>query len=164
MAYSFTENRIGLPPMTDTGTTALVSIGTIARAVDPTYGAGEFIYLLGVASTVAGSVVTYNATTGQTTLAAAGTNIPQPIAIAMSANVASQYGWYQIAGQAVAAKQNVTASFAAGNAVGITATGVLSNTATGAEVFGAVAMAAATATATTVQVLLNRPHLQGRIT
>ena len=33
-------------------------LGTIVRAVDPTYGEAEFIYLKGVASTVVGSGVT----------------------------------------------------------------------------------------------------------
>jgi len=139
-------------------------LGKVVRAVHDTYGEGEFIYLKGIGSTVAGTSVTYNSTTYVTTLAPAGSNIPQPIAFAMSANVASQYGWYQISGQAIAAKQQATATFVVGSAVGITATGVLSNSATGAEVQGAVAMAVATVSAATVQVLINRPIMQGRVT
>ncbi len=67
------------------------------QAQDPTYGVGEFIYLLGVASTVVGSWVTYEQDNGATTLLAA--NAIGPVAVSMSANVASQYGWYQIYGK-----------------------------------------------------------------
>ena len=73
--------------------------GTIVRATDPTYGAGEFIYLKGVASTAVGSWVLYNPDDFSTTLLAA--NDIGPVAVAMSANVASQWGWYMIQGKAV---------------------------------------------------------------
>lgn len=74
-------------------------LGTIVVAEHPTYGAGEFIYLQGVASTGVGDWVTYNSDDNSTTLLAA--NAIGPVAIAMSANVANQYGWYQIQGKAV---------------------------------------------------------------
>ena len=64
------------------------------------YGAGEFIYLKGIAATAVGSVVVYNSDDFSTALAAA--NAIGPLATAMSANVASQYGWYQISGKGVA--------------------------------------------------------------
>lgn len=99
MAFKVTDNRIGLQPIADTSTTQQHNLGTIVRAEDPTYLAGEFIYLKGVASTAVGSWVTYNIDDGSTTLLAA--NAIGPVAVAMSANVASQYGWYQIQGKAV---------------------------------------------------------------
>lgn len=99
MAFTITETRIGFPAITDTDTVAKAALGTIVTAYDPVYGGGEFIYLLGVASTVRGSWVTYNADNFGTALLAA--NAIGPVAVAMSANVASQYGWYQIAGKAV---------------------------------------------------------------
>lgn len=77
-----------------------VPYGTIITATDPTYGAGEFIFLKGAASTVVGSVVVYNADDFSTTLAAA--NAIGPVAIAMSACVADKGGWYQISGKGVA--------------------------------------------------------------
>ena len=83
----------------DGATRTDVPLGTIVRAQDPTYYVGEFIYLLGVASTVVGSVVTYNTDDFSTTLSAA--NAVGPVAVAMSINVASQYGWYQSSGKAV---------------------------------------------------------------
>lgn len=99
MAFVPQENRLGLQAIADTSTTQQHPLGTIIRAQDDTYGAGEFIYLKGVASTAVGSFVTYNLDDGSTTLLAA--NDIGPTAIAMSANVASQYGWYQIQGKAV---------------------------------------------------------------
>lgn len=117
MAYHCTENRIGVQPIADTSTTQQHPLGTIVRATDPTYGAGEFIYLAGVASTAVGSWVTYNLDDGSTTLLAA--NAIGPVGVAMSANVASQYGWYQISGKAVG---KALASYADNGLVFATAT------------------------------------------
>ncbi|MGE0629575.1 MAG: hypothetical protein AB7O43_17330 [Hyphomicrobiaceae bacterium] len=99
MAYAITDLIIGSQPIANTDTTKRHPLGTIVRAVDPTYGAGEFIYLLGVANTILGSAVTYNMDNGSTTLVVA--DAIGPVGIAMSANVANQYGWYQISGKAV---------------------------------------------------------------
>jgi hypothetical protein len=117
MAFIHDENKLGLQPIADTSTVQNHPLGTIVRAVDPTYGVGEFIYLLGVASTAVGSWVTYNMDDGSTTLLAA--NAIGPVAVAMSANVASQYGWYQIQGKAVG---KVLASYADNGLVYATAT------------------------------------------
>lgn len=99
MAYTITEDVIGYQPIAVTDTVQNHKLGTIVKAEDPTYGAGEFIYLKGVASTVVGSWVTYSYDDGSTALLAA--NAIDPVAVAMSANVANQYGWYQITGKAV---------------------------------------------------------------
>jgi len=164
MAYSVTT-MAGAQPIANTETTQKHPLGTIVRGVDPTYGEGEFIYLLGVASTAVGSIVTYDASTYQTVLCAVGGNIPRPIAVAMSANVASQYGWYQISGVAVC-KKTCTISLAAGAAVGVLTTGLIAGTGSGKEIAGAAVAAVASATAgrTTVPVMINRPRKQGRIT
>lgn len=77
-------------------------LGLRCKAVDTAstdYGVGEFIYLKGVASTAVGEWVTYNEDDFSTALLAA--NAIGNVAIAMSACVASEYGWYQIAGKAV---------------------------------------------------------------
>ena len=164
MTYAV-SNLAGAQPIANTSTEQKHALGTIVRAADPTYGEGEFIYLLGVASTAVGSIVTFDASTYQTVLSAVGGNIPRPIAVAMSANVASQYGWYQISGQAVCAK-TCTISLAAGAAVGVLTTGLIAGTGSGKEIQGAVVAAVASATAgrTTVKVMIARPHKQGRIT
>lgn len=94
----------------DTSTAALLPLGSRVKANDiasTAYGQGEFIYLKGVASTVVGSAVIINPDDFSTTLAAA--NAIGQVAFAMSINVASQYGWYQIFGKAVG---KVLAAFA----------------------------------------------------
>lgn len=164
MAYNITT-LAGAQPIANTSTEQKHTLGTIVRAWDPTYGEGEFIYLLGVASTAVGSIVTYDASTYQTVLCAVGGNIPRAVAVSMSANVASQYGWYQISGVAVC-KKTCTISLAAGAAVGVLTTGLIAGTGSGKEIQGAAVAAVASATAgrTTVSVMVNRPHKQGRIT
>tara|TARA_R110000765_G_scaffold288478_1_gene384738 strand:+ start:17 stop:508 length:492 start_codon:yes stop_codon:yes gene_type:complete len=99
MAFHITETFPYSQAIADTSTSVEVPKGTIVRALDPTYLAGEFIYLTGVASTVVGSIVVYSPDDFTTALAAA--NAVGPVAVAMSINVASQYGWYQIGGKAV---------------------------------------------------------------
>lgn len=167
MAYRITDQLLGSQKIADTSTVQNHPVGTIVRATDPTYGGGEFIYLKGVASTVVGSVVSYNTTSYTTVLGVTTERKPQPLAVSMSANVASQWGWYQISGIALAAKL-ATTSFApnATIAVASTGSGVLIASASGNEIQGALVAAVASATAgrTTVQVVLNRPSMQGRIT
>ena len=100
--YQIMNPIVGMQSIGDTSTTQNEVLGTIVQANDvasTAYGAGEFIYLKGVASTVLGSFVTYNADDNSTTLLAA--NAIGPVAVAMSINVASSFGWYQISGKAV---------------------------------------------------------------
>lgn len=96
-------NGIVIPQaIADTSTTQLLPLGTRVKAVDnasTAYGEGEFIYLKGVASTVLGSIVTYHQDDSTTALLVA--NAIDPVAVSMSDNVASSYGWYQIFGKAV---------------------------------------------------------------
>jgi hypothetical protein len=100
--YQIVNPIVGMQNIADTSTTQNQPLGTIVEAVDrasTAYGAGEFVYLKGVASTVLGSFVTYNADDNSTALLAA--NAIGPTAVSMSINVASSYGWYQISGKAV---------------------------------------------------------------
>tara|TARA_R110002012_G_scaffold85009_1_gene212086 strand:+ start:2892 stop:3395 length:504 start_codon:yes stop_codon:yes gene_type:complete len=100
--YQIMNATAGMQNIGDTSTTQNQVLGTIVQAKDTAstaYGAGQFIYLAGVASTVVGSFVTFNQDDNTTALLAA--NAIGPVAVAMSINVASQYGWYQIYGKAV---------------------------------------------------------------
>lgn len=164
MTYAI-NSLVGAQPIASTDTVQNHPLGLEVDAVSATYGPARFIYLLGVASTVVGSVVTYDASTRQTVLSAVGGNIPRPVAVAMSANVAAQYGWYQITGQAVM-KKTCTISLAAGAAVGVLTTGLIAGTGSGKEIQGAVVAVVASAAAgrTTVRVMISRPTKQGRIT
>jgi hypothetical protein len=133
-------------------------LGTIVRAKDPTLGEGEFIYLKGVASTTVGSVVEYDTATFQTGLATVALDIPTPFAVAMSACVANQYGWYQISGIATLVKDSgvsLAPAIVIGAAAGIAIAAV-----TGLAINGAMVAAVASASATTlsVKVTMNRPH------
>ncbi len=103
-----------------TSTTKKSDLGMIVRAFDTAstaQGVGEFIYLEGVGSTVLGDWVTYDPDSWKGTLLAA--NAVGACAVAMSANTASQYGWYQISGKAVG---RVLTGYADNAAVYITGT------------------------------------------
>lgn len=100
-----------------------VPVGTVAKFRDnsalPALGTGEFIFLPGVASTVAGDVVVYSvsdgaASGGSTTRWDGTASTGKPVAIATAATVASTWGWYQIGGAAVV---NCAAAVAADAAV-----------------------------------------------
>ncbi len=97
-------NTVGAQGIAVTSTTQLHPLGQVVQAVDPVYGVGEFIYLKGVASTAAGDLVAYD-NTAKTTVRAVDDAAKGggSMAVAMSANVASQYGWYQIFGAAIVA-------------------------------------------------------------
>ncbi len=153
------------PNNVNTGSTTAIPTpplypGMIVSGRDPTYGGAEFILLLGVANTVAGTIVTYNVTTFQTTVASATPGAPIPVAVAMAANLAATWGWYQISGIAVATKSAVSVALSA--PVGITTAGLVAQSITTVnEIEGAAFAAAATTLATTVNIVINRPHLQG---
>jgi hypothetical protein len=96
------EQEVIKQKIADTSTTQNFPLGKIIQGNDKdttAYGAGEFIYLKGVASTAVGSWVLYNPDDYSTSLLAA--NDIGSVAIAMSDCVASNYGWYQIKGKAV---------------------------------------------------------------
>lgn len=162
MTYAVTNGPVGMQAIAETSSTQKHNLGSIVKAYDPSYGEGEFIYLQGVASTIVGSVVNYSTTDWTTTLQVAGTNLPRPVAVAMSANLADGYGWYQISGVAVVAK--TASSMDANIAVGVSSTaGKIGATSTGNEIQGCLTTGAtATAAATTTSVIINRPHMMGR--
>lgn len=89
----------------ETSTTQKHKLGERRQGYNATDGVAEFIYLQGVASTTIGSWVTYNTDDWTTTLAVP--NAIGPVAVAYSANVASQYGWYMIFGKADARAADV---------------------------------------------------------
>lgn len=158
MAFRIIDQVLGSQPIADTSTTQKHPLGTIVRAVDPTYGGGEFIYLKGVVSTTVGSFVNYD-NSFQTALETAVTaGPPRPLAVSMSANVASQYGWYQISGMANGVKAD-TLSLADNLAFGVTA-GLVVAAVTGSLIHGAIlaAVSSAKSGVTSILVAINRPH------
>lgn len=100
----FSGAPAGFHAGTDTiDTTAKVPLGT--EACDSS--GNIYKYLTGVASTVAGSVVTFDEA-GLTTLIAA--NAVGPVAVAMAATVASTYGWYAVSHLGVSAACDTVAA------------------------------------------------------
>jgi hypothetical protein len=171
MSYTPVENREGIQPIAVSSATQNHPLGTIVRAFDPLYGEGEFIYLVGAASTVVGSVVTFGGVTGsgasarptyQSALAPSTANLGQPLAVAMSANLAGQYGWYQIAGTAVVAEN---ATFAVAAKAYLAGSGQLTTTqANGKQVVNAITVAADGAPAAGLGLIaINRPFAQGQV-
>lgn len=181
MAFSFVEPQLGYLQIanTDAGITppnqaAAIptppnTLGQVVRAFDPTFGEGEFILLLGVAGTTVGAVVIWDSATYQTTLCPSTANLARPVGAAMSANLATTWGWYQIGGSATVLKQT-NHQIAANLAVGISSSAgkivASSSAGAGKEIQGARKTTTGTvASATTTCVItINRPHMQGRIT
>jgi hypothetical protein len=162
MAYVIRDARIGTPPIGTIDDAAVVPLGTIVQAFDPTYGNGEFIYLKGVASTVLGSPVTWDGTSYQTALTADTANQARPVAFATAAIVADKYGWYQIAGTAIAVKAAVPITPKVVLYIG--AALVTPTAANGKQVLAARSANTTTlgSAITTVPVVCNRPFLQGQ--
>ena len=180
MAYTISNPQLGYLPLnqTDSGfippnnlitgsTTALPSTpskpGMIIDGTDPVYGGGEFILLLGVSGTAVGTVVTYNTANYTTTLASASEGAAIQCAVSMSANTsATVWSWYQISGVAIATKSAV--SVALSGAIGITTAGLVAQAATDLQqIEGGAFAAAATTLATTVAIVINRPHLHAAL-
>ena len=163
MAYTIVEDAIGLQAIAVTDTVQNHKLGTIVRAEDPTYGAGEFIYLKGVASTVVGSLVVYDQYLATTTLAPA-TGGKGSVAVAMSANVANQYGWYQIAGSAAVKAPNAMTAGADVFMLAATAGSVDDAQVNGEQVVNAVvSTTTGTPSSGLALIQINRPFLQGQI-
>lgn len=159
MAYILSDQILGVPDLDTTTTTQPdLPLGSIVRGKDSTYGEGEFILLKGVASTVVGDAVVW-ASDFTTTRAVAASR--GPVAVALSANVASQYGWYQISGLATVKAATVVS----GSPAQLSATaGTLDDTTTaGQYVDGAVFKSAdGTPSAGFAIVALSRPCANGR--
>ena len=182
MAFSIIDHAAGYMPIanTDAGQTTPNSatviptlpmvLGMVVKAVDPTYGMGEFILLPGVASNIVGFCVTYSPTTFACTALANTANLSQPIAVSMSANTSTTaFSWYQIEGLAVVKKTAVKVDpvvNASRMYISATAGRLMQTSAAGKCILGAARANVATVTSTTstVVVSLNRPHAQGPIT
>lgn len=126
---------------TDVHATARNKIGTRVKDSD----GNEYIYLHGVASTVAGSVVTYDMSTGLTTLVVA--NGKGVVAVAMAViDTTTKAGWYCIFG---VCPVDTVANSAAGATVGRETTNgkVGDGRVAGDEIVGMIQLAATTAAA-----------------
>ena len=102
-AWKITDPVIGAQAIADVSTTQLHPLGTIIKARDDganQNGAGEFMYVKGVASGALGAWVTINQDDYTTALLAA--NAIGKVGIMMAIlDAATDYGWVQIKGKAV---------------------------------------------------------------
>lgn len=151
----------------DVDVTPKCAIGTIVKAFDPVLGEGEFIYLLGVANTVAGDAVVYDLLpSGPATVRLAKdqqSNSGRAVAFALVAVPAGSYGWYQVGGCAVV---NTVAGTVAGVMMSTATTGSVGNTAdAGDQIIGArISSAVGTPAANQSYATLQRPVMQSQIT
>ena len=162
MPYAFVENRIGLPAITDIDSGVTMPNGTSAIPTPP-----ATLGMVARAFDAVGSLVTYNATTYQTALSPTTANQANPFAVAMSANGAGTFGWYQIGGLAVMLKTAVAVSpQVALFQSSATAGRVMSTVSSGRQLLGARSANLATVASgtSTVIVSINRPHRQGQVT
>lgn len=167
MAYTPSTPELGIQPIGANSTTQNHAEGTVIDAYDDTLGGGKFVYLKGVAGTVVGSIVQYDQVNHTTTLAPITTkNLNVPLAVAMSANVALQWGWYQVEGAAVIKKTAVTVLASVPLYLSGTAGRVMSTAASGREVMNCVSVNAATVAAatSTITAQIAYPFAQGAVT
>jgi hypothetical protein len=134
--------------------TATVAVGT--RAVDTS--GNEYIYLLGVASTAAGTWVSFDEAGVTTRLAA---DALGRVGIAMAAIVADKYGWYQIYGKnttaVVKTSETITDNSLLYTCSQAGAVDDVTGDASGEMVIGAIARSTATSNKITVE--LNYPKV-----
>lgn len=148
-------------------TVAKHPIGTIVKGVDATQGEAEFIYLPGAANVVEGSTVVYDLLPSGPavvlTNSATHLNAGRPIAVALCAIGATNYGWYQVSG---VAKVKGIAGGVIGRCMLTTTDGALDDTAiAGCQVLGArLSSNLDTPAVGFVYVTMNRPTIQGQIT
>lgn len=156
-----------------------VPVGTIAQFRDngsTRLGAGTFIFLPGVTSTVAGDVVSYRVSAGtdvpgdlndgaatERWVGTANTGFPLAVATA-AVDTQGKWGWYQFQGAAIV---NISGTVTAGNPAYFGQTATLQNNAAvgGKQVLGARATSAQ-GVPTTGQAIftLNNPVVQSQIT
>ena len=162
---------IGAPNIESHETTEHVPIGTIVAATGrPLSGTGsrrstgEFIYLRGVASTQEGELVRYTAANGVTVRNTETAGAAWPLAVAMAATVANEFGWYQISGYALVRKTAVPIAGGSKLYQSETVGSVEAVASATFEVHGCrVAATTSTSTsATYVLAYINRPHMEGQ--
>jgi hypothetical protein len=99
MTWTSNGNFLLNQAIAERSTTKKHDYGTIVQCKDETYGAGEFIYMQGVASCAIRNWVVLNTDDGTTTRLVA--DLIGPVGVAMSTLTSSYKGWFQISGKAI---------------------------------------------------------------
>ena len=121
------------------------NVGTRARDED----GNEYIYALGIVSTIAGNWVSFDEDLVTTRLTA---NAVGRVGIAMAAIVADKYGWYQIYGKNTIASSDTTVSDNKQLYIDATAGRVDDADVAGDTVIGAISRSTATSNVITVEI------------
>lgn len=154
--FKHTSASMGMQPINESSTVQRHPLGLVVTAKDVTYGVGEFVYCVGVASTATGDLCTYDSKNGDTARAVhGGATSTGSCGVAMSDNVASQYGWYQIGGAGPVASGTVAAD--APIYLTSTAGSVDDTVVAGDKITGMISRAATSSGYTTVQ--MDRPSI-----
>lgn len=158
----------GNPIVVDSALTWTTVLGMVAQFNEDIQGYCELVYLPGVAGLVSGDLVSYDLTPGVVATTRHLNNVNNnkgfPVAVAIGAPQAGQYGWFQISGVAIV---NATAASAAQSACYATATAGSVNSAAdaGDQILGArLLTAVGTPAAGKAYLQVNRPAIQGQIT
>ena len=141
-------------------TTKKIDYGTIIQCKDETYGAGEFMYMKGVASCAIRNWVVLNIDDGSTTRLVA--DLTGPVGVAMATLTASYYGWFQVSGKAIGSCLTL---FADNGRVYITATAgsVDDASVAGNFVWNAVGASTTVLSSAVAEFELNRPFVADRV-
>lgn len=166
------RNLITQQRIDETSTVQNHAVGTIVDAQDDgntitgqNLGGGRFIYLKGVASTQVGTLVSYDPFLNTTTIVPATGGASGPLAVAMSANVANQFGWYAIEGTVPVRAPNAMTAGANVFMLAATPGSVDDAAVAGEQILNAVAATTTgTPSAGLALVTLSRPFVQGQIT
>lgn len=166
--WVITTPQLGYPGITTTGTTGYPALGTEVNATDTSTDgqqAGRFIVLKCFSGQVVGNVVSYNVLTGATTAVPNTANLAAPLAVAMAANTTgtTNYGWFQVGGEAVIKKTAVKVSPAVKLYISGTAGRLMSTAASGKQVLELISSNAATvlSATSTITALIKYPFAQG---
>lgn len=182
--YVLTDNVLGDPPLGANtqiapGNGNLPSLvleaqlGEIRKGWSPTYGYGEFIYLLIPTTTAIAQNLLVQWTAGYTVallpVLATSKNTGNSVAlcpVAVSSLTPVQYAWFQIQGQNLVLKTAVQVLPNVVVYASATAGRIKVLTSAGGQITGLRTFNAATVTSTTSSVLvfLDRPRMQGQIT
>lgn len=163
--YTPSTPELGTQPIAVSSATQNHPPGYTVEGYDPTFGSGRFIYLEGVASTLVGSVVTYDQDNKTTTLAPNTAHLAQPLAIAMAANLAANWGWYQVGGAAVIKKTAAKVNPGVQLFLSSTAGRVQATAASGKEILNCITVNTATVASATSTIIANLqfPFAQGQV-
>lgn len=166
--WVITDDVLGYPAITNTGTAGFPPLGTMVNAKDTStsgQGACRFIVLKCFSAQVVGNVVTYNQLTGATTAVPNTANLGSPLAVAMAANTSgtSNYGWFQVGGAAVIKKTAVKVNPNVKLYISGTAGRLMSTAASGKQVLECITNNAATvlSATSTITALIQWPVAQG---